>query len=58
MGPQSRDDIAAVINDSDRYCFQLCGEGGNAAPVEASSIIGKDGNVRVCVIETEGAGEC
>lgn len=53
-GPQYRDDIAAAINDSNASCFQVCGGG----PVEASSIMNNNGDVRVCVMNSANAALC
>ena len=48
LEPQSRDDVAAVINDSTFFCFQVCGSG----VLEGSTIQGQDGKTRLSVIET------
>ena len=53
--PQSRDDLIAIIGDTDEFCFAIC----NGDPVEVGRIQGLDGNndVRVCVMTSEsGAG--
>jgi hypothetical protein len=42
--PQSRDDLVAVVNDSNMFCFRVCDDG----PLEGSNIMNVKGNVRVC----------
>lgn len=52
---QNRDELIAIIGNTDRFCFALC----DGSPVEVSRIQGLDGNndVRVCVMTSEsGAG--
>jgi hypothetical protein len=52
--PQSRDDIAAIINDSNMFCFRVCESG----ILEASSIVNQAGDVRVCIMNTDSAADC
>jgi hypothetical protein len=52
--PQSRDDIAAIINNSNAFCWRLCTSG----PLEGSSIFNIDKTVRVCVIDSDAAELC
>ena len=56
LKPQNRDDVAAVINDSNAFCFQVCDA--VAAVVEASKITGEDGKVRLCVGAVGGGASC
>lgn len=53
-GPQSRDGIVAAINNSNRFCFAICG----GAPVEGSKITNLNGDVRVCVINSANTADC
>ena len=52
--PQSRDDLVAIVNDSNMFCFRVCDEG----PFEGSNIENVNRNVRVCLIDTDSAAEC
>ena len=52
--PQSRDDIAAVINNSNAFCFRVCRRG----PLEGSSIVNVAGDVRICIMSTLAAASC
>lgn len=51
---QSRDDLVAIVNDSNMFCFRVCDQG----PLEGSSVINIAVNVRVCIIATDSAASC
>ncbi|KAA8569747.1 hypothetical protein EYC84_001330 [Monilinia fructicola] len=54
--PQSRDDLVAILNNSNQYCFRVCDAA--SGPLEGSSILNIARNVRVCIIDTNSAGQC
>ena len=56
LAPQKRDDVAAVINDSDHFCFQVCDA--PAGVVEGSKITGLDGKARLCIGQTGSGANC
>jgi hypothetical protein len=51
---QSRDDVVAVLNNSNAFCYRVCRTG----PLVGSQITNRDGNVRLCVMETGQAANC